>query len=167
MEPKEFLKLPLSEAILQVIKDVKQVRKKKIDINMANWMTSRTDPGNDWEGDVKPNHICSVCLGGACLLGRGINTPGRQNLTHAQRAQVPDSDTWSKLTTVFDKMRKTEYNDSFFIWYDDFAERKLQKDLNSLRDKHEWLVGYIYGKELTLMYKQLKELSNLLKSYGK
>lgn len=108
LTPQEFLKLPLSAAILQVIEDVKVLHRKGIKFNMSSWWIRGRD-------NAEP---CSVCLGGAALCSFA---PAKVNGYTVQQYsdRVLRIDYWEqdRIARTFNDLRLGLLPSAFMAWH--------------------------------------------------
>lgn len=111
LTPQQFLKLPLSQAILQVIEDVKKIRRRGIKIDMSVW----------WNVSYMvqdPTIPCSVCLGGAAVCSFALEKVNGYSLLEYGRKVlgIGRRDT-SKIAFTFDEVRMGNIEVAFKWWY--------------------------------------------------
>lgn len=116
LTPEQFLKLSLSEAVSQVIEDLKKMRRARITIDMNDW----------WKVTEGSDTPCCVCLGGAALCsfapdevnGFTIGQYGRKVLGIKAREA-------NRIAGTFDKLRVGNLESSFKHWYGKTLPDKL------------------------------------------
>lgn len=171
ISPNVFLKLPLSEAVLWVIDDIKSFKAKGVDIDMSTWFQSSND-----------KKLCSVCAGGAAVLGF-LNKKQIDMLMHKKSSKAENKflgkmlnvgvDQVTKIETTFDNVRSLNYHGAVNRWKEfigsHFMPDTLYDDLNDLYVKHEAIAdfnGVLNKKTLKVLIKQMKEFSKLLKKHN-
>lgn len=167
--PKKFLELPLSEAILWVIEDIKKFKAAGVEIDMSNWY---------FEDRQK---LCAVCAGGAAALGFLTKKEMKTFLTEGFTSCVEsDQYLWkalginekeyNKIAYTFDHIRSCEYKSAVALWNNNSTSAAINHDLYSeiidMEMKHEALTGKLYDNEIKVLIDQMKQLSKLLKKYN-
>lgn len=105
--PQEFLKLPLSQAILQVIEDIKMIKARGIMIDMTVW----------WETGDDNAAPCSVCLGGAALCSFNVDAVNGYDVgQYARRILGLHNYQHSQITSAFNDLRQGDIADAILRW---------------------------------------------------
>lgn len=174
--PGEFVKLPLSEATRQVIFDIQSMSKRKIKIDMGDWVRLEGEPDDIWdfnyEEKVKKFNkaeapICAVCAGGAAIVTfnstlhlKDTCYPGRKKVDCSKKQ-------WEKIPLTFDHIRNAQYRYAYEKWYGKNPRYEMHDALRNLEYKHEMFEGVLNAADLKHLYKQMNQLANLLEKYGK
>ena len=143
LTPTQFLKLPLNQAIPYVIRDVNRFRRKGVDINMSDWAVAG-----------RSGNLCSVCVGGAAVLGF-YNGQLPELIKAQQRRELgklkggysvlittigPDNEyraEFDAISDVFNMIRSCDYYYALKAWLEegadstraDFLIKRLNKNL--------------------------------------
>lgn len=161
--PKQFLALPLSQAILQVIDDVKAVKRLGIDIYMDSW----------WVSGRENKEPCSVCLGGAALCswapekvdGLSIEKFGREVLG------LSNKETWM-IANTFNNIRLGHICSAFNCWKGNCPHVDIPDSVQEIQDwaydqMPEWeFSGREHQFDLKTLLSYLRKLSNKLAKAG-
>ena len=176
--PEEFLQLPLSQAIPFVIQDVKRFTKAGVKIDTDDWAVS------DSEG--KP---CSVCPGGAAVLGfyngelpelvkDRITSSGYRSYAAGSIDVIGiDKGRYASIfyivATTFNYVRNCDYIIALRSWLTNGRERQkfidnteLNTVLYDLYVKHTEVCGRLSSLEIKRLCKQMTELATVLEKYG-
>lgn len=106
--PEQFVKLPLSAAITQVITDVKLMVKLGVKINMNLW----------WEAGDTNKKPCSVCLGGAALCSFAPDKVNGHNiLQFSDHVLGISKSKMDQILSTFNNLRRGQVSDAWFSWY--------------------------------------------------
>lgn len=155
LTPEQFLRLPLSEAILQVIEDVKRMHGQGVRIDMDSWFT--TDGGCDHP------RICSVCLGGAAICSfapEKINGYSIGQFSNKVLGLRHDEE--SRILQTFNNLRAGELRVAFHLWYGACPHFSTTEWTWT----RHYYSGKIFGKNLKGMIESLKLASRILAKNG-
>lgn len=143
----QFLKLPLSDAIDQVIYDI-QTEFKNTKLDMSSW----------WKATKKGN-LCSVCLGGAAVIAFNKNIVKE---LPPQLVTITEYDKrYGKIAITFDELRRRNIYNAAETWYgkgfDGIIEKKIKRLYRRksypLMDTKAWAI-----KVLTAIANDLREI---------
>lgn len=138
--PREFLTLPLSQAIRQVILDVKSMVSKGVELDMGTWFRTNKEEFEEytWGLEFKgKTRICSVCLGGAAICSfvpldavNGYNTIDK----FGEKLLGLESKETGQIITTFDNLRTGDIVPAFRRWYNIHKSKSLPWFIHSLED---------------------------------
>lgn len=161
--PLQFLKLPLSQAIFQVIEDVKVMRTSHIKIDLSSWW-------NIEEGTEEGNaQTCSVCLGGAALYSFAPETVNMHTLQLSMFARkvlkITSSDGY-RIAGTFDSLRQGSPSEAWTQWYSTDVPYRL-------RPHNEWqemgrtaFHGELDNQEIRQLLTKLRKFAKFLEKEG-
>ena len=147
---KEFLKLKLWEAILWVIEDVKNFRKAGIKIDMDDYYRRKNN-----------GKICSVCLGGAAMLGFEHHFINDKNSYVGVKLVGCSEPSMARIADTFDQLRRGDIVYALKYWYNfDIIVVGTNFDYGDI----DYFDGVLSGWQVKKLIQQLKEVSDNLKA---
>lgn len=155
IEPKEFLQLPLSQAIRQVCEDVKSLTKQGVVIDMTSWLSTS-------EGK-----ICSVCLGGAALCSFAPEKVNGYDIgTFSKEVLGLDILNRNKILDTFDYLRSGHLAEAFRSWYK-LSYSDAPDQINLLNTKYYYNYSNVLSTEkIKNLIKQLLKVAKSLEKLG-
>lgn len=151
LTPKKFLELSLSQAIFQVIEDVRTLTNRGISMYMNAWF------------ETTNGKLCEVCLGGAALCSFAPNKVNGYNVREFGKIVLGlDKDQADRILCTFDDLRKGDLHHAFKEWYD----KDVPEELWSYQDDLRYRSGNVEGAELQAMLRSLKDTAGALAKRG-
>lgn len=150
--PQEFLKQPFSVAIRQVIQDVKDLTAVGIDIHMGDWVKCEAN-----------GHVCSVCLGGAAIVGYNpiVILSEHDGILDIGEAVGMSYDEANIVTDAFNALRGGNVGSALYIWtgipHDGIA--------GIVHNDYDY-AGCVEGCSLHNMYEDLERTAAELEAIG-
>lgn len=153
--PQQFVKLPLSEAITQVIYDVKRLTDAGMNINMHTW----------WEPGSTNKEPCSVCLGGAALCSFAVEKVNGYTATqYADKVLNISLPCRDKILFTFNGLRMGNVIGAFRQWYSSGTHGNTMR-ISALNNSYSW-VGRINRAKLKSLLIWMEHVSKELAKLG-
>lgn len=151
--PQQFLKLPLSQAIRQVLLDIQQLCNTGTTINMVEWLDADED-----------GRICTVCFAGAALASFPIEADTSTGIRKLYPQLGIDQATGDRITDALDSLRLGQLSKAWKLWYNKAVQPTTIMRLNKI---HRYsYIGHMDSQELTKMHAELTNLADKLQAIG-